>query len=76
MYINCNQHFKLRKHFFSIELLQFGMVFLALLLTQSLYILTYLRIVWIDSGLIRNLNLIGMLTSPEFEVEVKLAKLL
>jgi len=43
-------------------------VFLTLLLMQSL--LTYLKIVWIDSGLIKNLNLIGLLTLPELEVEV------
>jgi len=51
-----------------LELLQYGIVFLTLLLMQSL--LTYLKIVWIDSGLIKNLNLIGMLTLPELEVEV------
>ena len=57
--------------FLVIELLQFGIVFLTLLLMQS--VLTYPRIVWIDSGLIKNLNLIGLLTSPESEIEVKLA---
>jgi len=32
--------------------------------------MTYFKIVWIDSGLIRNLNLIGLLTLPELEAEV------
>jgi len=50
------------------ELLQYGIVFLTLLLMQSPLI--YLKIVWIDYGLIRNLNLIGMLTMPELEAEV------
>ena len=63
-------HYNLRKHFVVIELLQFGIVFLTLFLMQSL--LTYSRIVWIDSCLIKNLNLIGLLTSPESEIEVKL----
>jgi len=59
-----------RKHFLGlvIELSQYGIVFLTLLLMQSL--LTYLKIDWIDSGLIKKLNLIGMLTLPELEVEV------
>jgi len=48
--------------------LQYGIVFLTLLLMHSL--LTYFKIVWIDAGLIKNLNLIGMLTLPELEVEV------
>jgi len=60
--------YNLRKHFLVIELLQYGIVFLTVLLMQSL--LTYLKIVWIDSGLIKNFNLIGMLTLPELEVEV------
>jgi len=47
---------------------EYGIVFLTLLLMQSL--LTYLKIVWIDSGLIRNLNLIGMLTLLELKAEV------
>jgi len=39
-----------------IELSQYGIVFLTLLLMQSL--LTYLTIDWKDSGLIKKLNLI------------------
>jgi len=60
--------YNLRKHFLVIELLQYGIVFVTLLLMQSL--LTNLKIVLIDSGLIKNLNLIGMLTLPELEIEV------
>jgi len=51
-----------------IELMQYVIVLLTLLLMQSL--LTYFNIVWINSGLIRNFNLIGMLTLPELEAEV------
>jgi len=40
------------------------------LIVNSESILTYLKIVWIDSGLIGNLNLIGMLTLPELEAKV------
>jgi len=65
-----HMHYNLRKHFFSslIELSQYEIVFLTLLLMQSL--LTCLKIVWIDSGLIRNLNLIGRMTLLELEAEV------
>jgi len=31
---------------------------------------TFLKIDWIDSGLIRKLNWIGMLTLPDLEAEV------
>jgi len=63
-----HMHYNLRKLFLVIELSQYGIVFLTILLMQSL--LTYLKIDWIDSGLIKKLNLIGMLTLPELEVEV------
>jgi len=52
----------------TIAVSQYGIVFLTLLFMQSL--LTYLKIDWVDSGLIRKLNLIGMLTLPELEAEV------
>jgi len=63
-------HYNLRKHFVSrpnIIIAVWNIVFLTLLLMQSL--LTYLKIDWI-SGLIKKLNLIGILTLPELEVEV------
>jgi len=57
-----HMHYNLRKHFFSNGIFA---VFQTLLLMQSL--LTYLKIICIDYGLIRNLNLIGMLILPELE---------
>jgi len=64
-----NTHsFKFTKHFLVIELFLYGTVCLMMLFRQIL--LTYLTIVWISFGLIRNLNLIEKLTLPELEIVV------
>jgi len=63
-----HMHYNLRKHFFSNRILQYGIVFLSLLLKHG--VLAYLKIVWIDSRLIKNLNLTGMLTLLELEAKV------
>jgi len=60
--------YNLRKPFFSNRIIaEWNSLPYIIVMRESL---TYLKIVWIDYGLIRNLNLVGMLRLPEMEAEV------
>jgi len=56
-------HYNLRKHFFSNIIIAVWNNPPNIIVMQSL--LTYLKFLWIDSALIRNLNLIDIMTLPE-----------
>jgi len=63
-----HMHYNLRKHFFS-NLIIAVLNSLPNIIVNAESTIIY-KIDWIDSGLIRKLNLIGMPTLPELEAEV------
>jgi len=65
--LNKSFYYDLRKYSFSCRVLMYGIVCQSMLLKHL--ILTYLRLVWINFGLIKILNIYGKLIHPRPEVD-------